>query len=129
MSITKLTKHEAVPVNIASAVVYCDGFKAVSARSINEESTADGGSVFTSNASRSTKLTFSGRIFADYSADFIYSFNALVKSSAAFNMEYMGLCFRSCHLLSYTFDNKKGDWADVTVTLLTDDNIVRSDDT
>lgn len=129
MNTTELTKHEAVPVNIASAVIYCDSFKAVSARSINEESTADGGSVFTNNASRSTKLTFSGRIFADYSADFICGFNALVKNSAAFNVEYMGLCFNNCRLLSYTFDNRKGDWADVTVTLLTDDNIVRSDDT
>ena len=129
MSTTELTKHEAVPVNIASAVIYCDGFKASAARSINEESTAGGGSVFTNDASRSTKLTFSGRVFSDFAADFVFSFNALVKNSALFNAEYMGLCFNNCRLLSYTFDNKKGDWADVSVTLMTDDNIVRSDDT
>lgn len=126
MSTTELTKHEAVPVSISNIVIYCDSFKASAARIINEESTADGGSVFTNNASRSTKLTFSGRVYSENAADFVYSFNALAKSSAVFNVEYMGLCFNSCRMLAYTLDNKKSDWADVTVTLTTKDNITRS---
>ncbi|MDD7517884.1 hypothetical protein [Ruminococcus flavefaciens] len=129
MSVTSLTKHEAVPVNIAAATVYCDGFKASSTRNISEESTCDGGTVFTNDACRSTKLIFSGRIFSDYSADFILQFNSLVRSNSSFSVEYMGLTFSSCRMLSYTFDSKGEDWAAVTVTLITPDNIIRSDET
>jgi hypothetical protein len=128
MTTTELTKHEAVPVSISNTVIYCDSFRAASARSIAEESTADGGSVFTNNAGRSTKLIFSGRVYSENASDFVYSFNALVKSSAAFNVEYMGLCFNSCRMLAYTLDNKKSDWADVKVTLFTKDNITRSNE-
>lgn len=128
MSLTSLTKHEAVPVNIADTIIYCEGFKASAVRNISEESTVDGGSVFTNMACRSTRLIFSGRIFADAAGDFIYSFNALIKGSGCFDVEYMGLSFANCHMLSYTLDNKGEDWAAVSVTLISNDNIRRSDE-
>lgn len=128
MSLTSLTKHEAVPVNIADTAIYCESFKASAVRSISEESTVDGGSVFTNMACRSTKLSFSGRLIADDSGDFIYSFNALIKGGDCFDVEYMGLSFVNCHMLSYTLDSKGEDWAAVSVTLISNDDIQRSDE-
>lgn len=125
--VTAINERKPVPVAIGGSTLFCEGFKASAVRSITEESTSDGGTVFTNNASRSTKLIFSGRVCTEGSpADFIYSFNALVNSSAGFNVEYMGLVFSGCRMLSYSFSDNGGDWADVTVTLITADAVARS---
>lgn len=129
-TVTELSYREAVPVNIGGVTVYCERFRAAAERRINEESTADGGSVLTNSASRSTELTFTGRICTDDSPeDFIYSFNSLVRSSSSFNVTYMELIFAACCMVSYSFEDKGGEWADVSVTLLTNDSITRSNAT
>lgn len=126
-NVTELSCREAEPVSINGKTVYCERFRAFSARSINEESTVDGGLVITDNASRSTKLVFCGRVCTDDSPEsFILNFNQLVHSASAFAVTFMGLNFSSCRMLSYSFDSRGGDWADVTVTLVTSDSIVRS---
>jgi hypothetical protein len=127
MSTSSLTKREAVPVTIGGYTVYCESFKASSVRDINESPTVVGGTVITSNSSRTTKLVFSGRICSENSpADFIFSFNDLVHSAAAFSVSYMELVFNNCHMLAYSFADKGGNWADISVTLVTADTITRS---
>ncbi len=126
-NVTELSYREAKPVSINGKTVYCERFRAFSARSINEESTVDGGLVITDNASRSTRLVFYGRVCTDDSPEsFILNFNQLVHSASAFAVTFMGLIFSSCRMLSYSFDSRGGDWADVTVTLVTSDSIARS---
>ena len=126
-TVTELSCREAEPVSINGKTVYCERFRAFSARSINEESTVDGDLVITDNASRSTKLVFYGRVCTDDSPEsFILNFNQLVHSTSAFSVTFMGLIFSSCHMMSYSFDSRGGDWADVTVTLVTSSSIARS---
>lgn len=126
-TVTELSYREAEPVSINGTTVYCERFRAISARSINEESTVDGNTVITENASRSTRLIFYGRVCTEDSPeDFIYNFNQLVHSASSFTVTFMGLSFSSCRMLSYSFDSRSTDWADVTVTLITPDNIIRS---
>ena len=127
MSLTSLTSREAVPVTIGGVVMYCERFKASAVRSISENSTVNSDTVITNNSSRSTKLIFFGRICTDSSPDdFIFSFNDLVHSASPILVSYMGLDFNNCHMLAYTFSDNGGEWADVSVTLLTADTITRS---
>ena len=127
MSTTSLTVREAVPVTIGGVTLYCESFKASAVRNISENAATNGNTVITNNSSRSTKLIFSGRICTDNSPDdFIYSFNELVHSAAPFLVSYMGLDFNNCHMLAYTFNDKGGEWVDVSVTLITADTITRS---
>ncbi len=127
MNTASITKREAVPVVIGGYTVYCESFKASSVRNISENPTVDGGTVISNNSSRTTKLIFSGRICSDNSpADFIFSFNDLVHSAAAFQVSYMGLVFNNCRMLAYSFADKGGNWADISVTLVTADTITRS---
>ena len=126
-TVTELSYREAEPVSINGTTVYCERFRALSARSINEESTVDGNTVITENASRSTRLIFYGRVCTEDSPeDFIYNFDQLVHSASAFAVSFMGLSFTDCRMLSYSFDSRGADWADVTVTLITSENISRS---
>lgn len=125
-TVTTLSERKPEAVIIGGTTLYCESFKASAVRSITEESTADGGTVLTNSASRSTRLVFSGRVSAeDLPQNAVYRFNALVNSASAFNVEYMELRFSDCRMLSYSFDDKGGDWADVTVVLLTAEPVTR----
>ena len=126
-TVTAVNERKPAEVVIGGVTFFCESFKASAVRSIAEESTSDGGTVVTNNASRSTRLTFTGRVSTEgASEDAVYSFNALVNSASVFNVEHMGLVFADCRMLSYTFDDKGGDWADVTVVLLTAEPVTRS---
>ncbi|MBR6967013.1 MAG: hypothetical protein IKH78_00640 [Ruminococcus sp.] len=126
-SVTAFTHREALPVTIGSCVIYCEEFRASAARSINEEPTADGGTALTNDSLRSTRLTFSGRICTeDDPMDFVYDFNSLIRSGTALAVEYMGLRFTGCRMLAYTYEDKGGDWASATVTLITAEAVTRS---
>ena len=126
-TVTAINERKPAAVVIGGVTLFCESFRASAVRSITEESTADGETVFTNNASRSTRLTFSGRVSIDGSPeDAVLSFNALVNSASSFNVEHMGLVFADCRMLSYSFDDRGGDWADVTVVLLTAEPVVRS---
>ena len=127
-SITILTEREAVPVNIGGTVIYCESFRITAARVLTEESTADGGTVLTNSALRSSRLTFSGRVCTQSrGGELIPDFNALVHSSSAFVIEYMGLVFAGCRMLSYTLEDRGGDWADVSVTVITAETVRRAE--
>jgi hypothetical protein len=128
MNTTSLSDRKAVPVVIRGITLYCENFKAVSVRNIVETSTSTGNMAITSNASRSTKLIFTGRICSeDAPADALFSFNAFVNLASPFNVTYMGLTFNNCYMSAYSFTDKGGDWIDVSVTLITADDITRSD--
>ncbi|WP_024861428.1 hypothetical protein [Ruminococcus flavefaciens] len=125
-TVTAINERKPAAVVIGGVTFFCESFKASAVRSITEESTTDGGTVVTNNASRSTRLTFSGRVSTEgASEDAVYSFNGLVNSSAPFNVEHMGLVFADCRMLSYTFDDKGDDWADATVVLMTAEPVTR----
>ena len=127
MNTTSLSDRKAVPVVIGGITIYCEGFKASALRNIDENSTVVGDTVMTSNASRSTKLIFTGRICSENSPDdALFSLNALVNSASSFTVEYMGLDFDNCYMSAYSFTDKGGDWTDVSVTLITADTITRS---
>lgn len=126
-TVTAINERKPAAVVIGGVTLFCESFRASAVRIITEESTADGKTVLTNNASRSTRLTFSGRVSIDGSPeDAVLSFNALVNSASSFNVEHMGLVFADCRMLSYSFDDRGRDWADVTVVLLTAEPVVRS---
>ena len=126
-TVTAINERKPAAVVIGGVTLFCESFRASAVRSITEESTADGETVLTNNASRSTRMTFSGRVSIDGSPEnAVLSFNALVNSASSFNVEHMGLVFADCRMLSYSFDDRGGDWADVTVVLLTAEPVVRS---
>lgn len=125
-TVTSINQRKPAEVVIGGVTLFCESFKASAVRSIAEESTADGGTVLTNNAARSTRLTFTGRVSIEGSPEnAVLSFNALVNSANTFNVEHMGLVFADCRMLSYSFDDKGGDWADVTVVLLTGEPVTR----
>ena len=127
-TVPELSQREAVPVDINGSVIYCEKFEAHAARSINEESTVDGEAVITGNGSRSTKLVFTGRICTDDSPeDLIISFSSLVSSAELFDIEYMGLEFDDCCMLSFDFDDSGGEWADISVSVIVNGSISRSE--
>ncbi|MBP5580182.1 MAG: hypothetical protein J6X85_00060 [Ruminococcus sp.] len=126
-TVTAINERKPAAVVIGGVTLFCESFRASAVRSITEESTADGETVLTNNASRSTRMTFSGRVSIDGSPeDAVLSFNALVNSASPFNVEHMGLIFADCRMLSYSFDDRRGDWADITVVLLTAEPVSRS---
>ena len=127
--VTAFSCRKAVPVDIGGITVYCESFKASAARVLNEESTADGGTAVTNSAFRSSRLSFSGRVCTQgQPGDFVLGFNALVHSPADFSVEYMGLIFSGCRMMSYSLEDKGGEWAEISVTLTTSETIERSDD-
>lgn len=119
MSITALIKREPAAVKIGKLTIYCEGFKASAARAVAEESSADGAAVITNNASRSTRLVFSGRVCTeDEPMSFVLAVNDMIRSGEPFTAEYMGLRFFECRLLSYSYEDKGGEAALASVTLL-----------
>lgn len=129
MSTTALIKREAVPVEIGGLILYCEGFRASAVRAVNEESSADGGTVITNNSSRSTRLTFSGRVCTgDDPMSFVLAVNRLIRSAETFAVEYMGLRFPECRLLSYNYEDKGGEAALAAVTVLSCGNTEESEE-
>ncbi|MCR4638268.1 hypothetical protein [Ruminococcus sp.] len=125
-TVTAINQRKSAAVVIGGVTLFCESFKASAVRSITEESTADGKTVLTNNASRSTRLTFTGRVSIDGAPEnAVLSFNALVNSANTFNVEHMGLVFANCRMLSYAFDDKGGDWADTAVVLTTAEPVTR----
>ena len=125
-TVTAINQRKPAAVVIGGVTLFCESFKASAVRSITEESTADGKTVLTNNASRSTRLTFTGRVSIDGAPEnAVLSFNALVNSANTFNVEHMGLVFANCRMLSYAFDDKGGDWADAAVVLITVEPVTR----
>ena len=123
---TALTERSALPVNIGGTVIYCESFRISAARVMKEESTADGGTVLTNSAFRSSRLAFTGRVcITDGPEDIILGYNALVRPASGFGINYMGLSFSDCRMLSYTLEDKGGEWADVTVTVMTAEPVIR----
>jgi hypothetical protein len=126
---TAFSCRRAVPVSIGGIIVYCESFRATAARVLSEESTADGGTAVTNSAYRSTRLVFSGRVCTQgQPEDFILGFNGLVHSAADFTVEYMGLIYGGCRMLSYSFEDKGGEWAEVSVTAVTEQTVERRAD-
>lgn len=118
-TVTALIKREPVPVRIGGLTLYCESFKAVAARAVAEESSADGAVVITNNAARSTRLTFSGRVCTEGEPEsFVLAVNNMIRSGESFTAEYMGLRFPECRLLSYSFEDKGGEAALAQVTLI-----------
>lgn len=127
-SVTALTKREPVPVKMGALILYCEGFKASGVRAVAEESSVDGAAVITNNAARSTRLTFSGRVCTDgRPMDFVIAANGMIHSAMTFVTEYMGLIFSECRLISYSFEDKGGEAALASVTLLSTGIIEESD--
>lgn len=129
MSITALIKREPVPAEIGGLTLYCEGFKASAVRAIAEESSADGAMVITNSSSRSTRLTFSGRVCTeDEPESFVLAVNDMISSGESFTVRYMGLSFYGCRLLSYSFEDKGGEAALAQVTLLSSGMAEESDE-
>lgn len=119
MSASVLVKREAVPVKIGGLTLYCEGFKAYGARAVAEESSADGAAVITNNSARGTRLTFSGRVCTEGAPEsFVLAANDMIRSGDTFTVEYTGMIFYACRLISYSFEDKGGEAALASVTLI-----------
>lgn len=124
--VTAFSERRAEPVIIGGITLYCEDFRITAARVMNEESAVDGSTAVTNSAYRSSRITFRGRVCTQGAPeDFILSLNGLVHSAAAFTIEYTGLVFSGCRMLAYTIEDKGGEWADISVTVVTAETITR----
>jgi len=118
---TYLCRRKAVPVNIGDMQLYCEEFTAAAARALSEEGTVSGGAAVTGTFPHSTKLTMKGRVFdEDEPLRHVLTLNDMLRSASVLTVEYRGLFFGNCRIVSYKAGDSGSDWIDVSVTLSSD---------
>ena len=118
---TYLNQRKAVPVNIGDMLLYCEEFTAAAARTVSEQGTVSGSAAVTGTFPHSAKLTMKGRAFdEDEPLSHVLMLNDMLRSSTVLTVEYRGLFFANCRIVSYKAGDCGNDWLDVTVTLSSD---------
>ena len=118
---TYLSRPKAVPVNIGDMQLYCEEFTASAARALSEEGTVSGGAAVTGTFPRSAKLTLSGRVFdEDSPLRHVLMLNDMLRSASVLTVEYRGLFFGNCRIVSYKAGDCGSEWLDISITLSSD---------
>ncbi|MBP3761448.1 MAG: hypothetical protein J6I55_08270 [Ruminococcus sp.] len=114
-----ITSRTAQPVNIGDIDFYCESMKASAVNVFYEQPTVSGDTVISNEYRKASKLIFSGRAYIDSQFRILANLNNMMKSSQSFSVTYMGIIIDGCRLQSFTFDDKGLDYAEISVTLIT----------
>ncbi len=114
-----ITSRTAQPVSIGDIDFYCESMKASAVNAFYEQPTVSGDTVISNEYRKASKLIFSGRAYIDSQFKILANLNNMMKSSQSFSVTYMGIIIDGCRLQSFTFDDKGLDYAEISVTLIT----------
>ncbi len=115
---TILNQRKAIPVNIGDMQLYCEEFSASASRTVSEAATVTGDAALTGTFPRSAKLTMKGRAFdEDAPLSFLLMLNDMLRSPQTLTVEYRGLFFGDCRVLSYSVGDSGENYTDISVTL------------
>lgn len=114
-----ITSRTAQPVSIGDIDFYCESMKASAVNVFYEQPTVSGDTVISNEYRKASKLIFSGRAYIDSQFSLLTRLNNMMKSSSSFSVTYMGIIIDGCRLQSFTFDDKGLDYAEISVTLIT----------
>jgi len=114
-----ITSRTAQPVSIGDIDFYCESMKASAVNVFYEQPTVSGDTVISNEYRKASKLIFSGRAYIDSQFSLLTRLNNIMKSSQSFSVTYMGIIIDGCRLQSFTFDDKGLDYAEISVTLIT----------
>ena len=115
---TFISNRRAVPVNIGTMQLYCESMVLSAKRAVSEASTVSGSGTVTNTSPRCADITLKGRAFNEeqplHSAAVL---DSLLRSSTALTVQYRGLIFNSCRILTYEVTDSGRDYADISVSL------------
>lgn len=118
---------EAVPVKIGYMDLYCENFKATAMAEITGQPTVSGLFQVTNNHRKLTKLTFKGRIYNEnQSLLFMMMINGMTIATG-YTIDYKGLRFSNCMIHSLIVEDNCGDFVNVSITVVTPENIGMKD--
>lgn len=122
--VTTITSRESVPVMIGTLTLWCENFKASAVRSFTEDPLVSGGAIVTNTCPKAMKLTFSGRICSgDAPLDFVKTASDMLRRGESYTVTYRGFVFGDCRVQSFNAEDKGEDFANASVTLITEDNV------
>lgn len=114
-----ISRNEAYPVTVGYCTLFCDRFRASAVKVINEETTVNSGSIFTSSGLRALRLELSGRIYNENSPlDLLFRLSNEIQGQT-FTIEYKGLIFSDCVMQKYEVTDSGKGWTEGSFTLLT----------
>ncbi|MBR4626855.1 MAG: hypothetical protein IKO47_04020 [Ruminococcus sp.] len=118
---TFLEQRKAVPVYIGDMLLYCESFTAEAERTVAEKSTVDGDAALTNTFPRRAKLTLTGRVFNEEEPLMnVLMLNDMLRSASVLTVEYRGLYFGNCRILSYKAADTGKSFLDLSLTLSSD---------
>lgn len=125
--ISEISSREAYPVHIGTITLFCERFQLTGTRQFSETASVDGTDIITNSSRKALKITFEGRIpfeqFPLYSAadadDILYL-------GTASDVEYRGIVFPQCRILSFSFKDEGEDFIRCVITVYTAEKSERS---
>ncbi|MBQ8296607.1 MAG: hypothetical protein IJX77_02350 [Ruminococcus sp.] len=125
---TLISAREAYPVRIGALVMYCEQFKGVSTRNFAEKASVSGDTFFSNTNKKALRITLEGRIYDEYLPLRVLLFtNNFMNGDSVCNIEYRGLTFTNCHVLSVTAEDSGEEFIRASITLITTESITQSE--
>ncbi|MBR1591657.1 MAG: hypothetical protein IJ666_01420 [Ruminococcus sp.] len=114
-----ITSRTAAPITVGDIDFYCESMKVSAVNLFYEQPTVSGGTVVSNEYTKASRLTFSGRICGDTRFETMADLNNMMKSVSDFSVSYMGIIIGGCRLQSFTFSDNGLDYAEISLTLVT----------
>lgn len=118
---------EAIPVKIGYMDLYCESFKASATAEITGQPTVSGLFQITNNHRKLTKLTFKGRVYNESKSLLFMMMINNMSYAMGYTIDYKGLRFSSCMINSLIVEDNCGDFVNVSITVVTPENIEMKD--
>lgn len=120
-----ISTKTAYPVRIGSLLLFCEQFRAVGLRNYTEKNTVNGDTVFTGTGKKMLRITMKGRICnLHYPVGMLVIADTVLREETAFTMEYRGITFSNCRLQSFTAEDMGENYINCSVTVITPDHPV-----
>ena len=114
-----ITSRTAPCITMGNIDFYCDSMKVSAVNVFYEQPTVSGDTVVSNEYRKASRLEFSGRICGSTRFETMAELNNMIKSPQSFSVTYMGIIISGCRLQSFTFADKGLDYAEISVTLMT----------
>lgn len=120
-----ISTKTAYPVYIGSLLLFCEQFRAVGLRNYTEKNTVNGDTVFTGTGKKVLRITMKGRICnLRYPVGMLVIADTVLREETGFTMEYRGITFSNCRLQSFTAEDMGENYINFSVTVITPDHPV-----
>lgn len=119
----EISVREAIPVKIGYMELYCENFKATAMSELSEQPTVSGLLQITNKYRRLTKLMFRGRVYNENQPLLFMMMINSMNYTTGYTIDYRGLQFSNCMIHSLIVEDKGDDFVNVSVTVVTPDDI------